>query len=87
MGDVNIDLWKWHPLAKGLEIGGTFGLVQIITEPTRVSKSSESLVDHIYVSEDAKVLHHKVVKYSTNDHFPVLVKLAMKCNFFLLQTS
>jgi len=79
MGDVNIDLWKPHPLdTKWLEICSTFGLVQTITEPTRVTKFSESLIDHICISEDAKVLYHKVVKYSISDHFPVLVKLDMK---------
>ena len=82
MDDVNIDLWKPHPLVtKWLEICSAFGLVQIITEPTRVSKSSESLIDHMCVSEDATVLHHKVVQYSTSDHFPVWVKLDMKNKF------
>ena len=49
MGDVNIDLWKPHPLATKCleEMCSAFGLVQIITEPARVSKSSESLIDHV----------------------------------------
>ena len=82
MGDVNIDLWKPHPLAtKWLEMCSAFGLVQIITEPARVSKSSESLIDHMCVSEHATALHHKVVKYSKSDHFPILVKLDMKNKF------
>ena len=82
MGDVNIDLWKPPPLATKLsEICSAFGLVPIITEPTRVSKSSQSLVDHMCVSEDVTVLHHKVVTYSTSDHVPVLVKLDTKNKF------
>ena len=55
--------------------------MQIITEPTRVSKSLESLIDHMCISKDATVFHHKVVKYSTSDHFPILVKLDMKNKF------
>ena len=47
-----------------------------------MSEASESLIDHMCISEDAKVLHHKVVKYSTSDHLPVLVKLDMKNKFF-----
>ena len=82
VGDVNIDLWKPHPLAtKWLEMCSAVGLVQIITEPARVSESSESLIDHMCVSEHATALHHKVVKYSTSDHFPILVKLDMKNKF------
>ena len=35
MGDVNINLWKSHPVdTKWLDICSNFGLVQIITEPT-----------------------------------------------------
>ena len=79
MGDVNIDLWKPHPLdTKWLELCSNFGLVQIITEPTRVTKTSESLIDHICVSEDAEIFDKTAVKYSISDHSPVLVKLDMK---------
>ena len=83
-GGVNIDLWKPHPLAtKWLEICSAFGLVQIITELTSV-KIFWSLIDHVCASEDATVLHHKVVKYGTSHHFLVLVKLDIWKTTFLL---
>ena len=45
MGDVNIDLWKPHPLAtKWLEMCSAFGLVQIITEPARVCQNLQKVL-------------------------------------------
>ena len=46
-------------------------LNQIIKEPTRVANTSQTLIDHIYVSDDLPVLYSSPIKYSISDHFPV----------------
>ena len=81
MGDFNIDLLKTSPLAtKWNELYSNFGLDQIITQPTRVTETTQTLIDHIYATEDVKILHQSVINYNISDHSPVLVKLDMKNN-------
>ena len=74
MGDINIDIMSdkkdklqesWISLTTNIQ------LKQIIKEPTRVTNTSETLIDHIYVSDDLPVLYSSPIKYSINDHFPV----------------
>ena len=62
MFDVNIDLWKSHPLdTKWLDICSNFGLVQIITEPTWVTETSDSLIDHMCLSEDVEIIEQATI--------------------------
>jgi hypothetical protein len=42
-------------------------LKQIVKEPTRVTKESKTLIDHIYITNLEKL----VVQYSVSDHYPV----------------
>ena len=60
--------------AKWLDICSNFGLVEIITEPTRVMETSDGLIDHMCVSEDVEIIEQATIKYSISDHFPVLAK-------------
>ena len=46
----------------------SFGLCQIIKEPTRISNRSATLIDHIYVSRRDFVHSSKVVKITMSDH-------------------
>lgn len=53
-------------------------LTQIINEPTRVTESTSTLIDHIYVSPDLPVLQSMVINYATSDHFLVFSILDLK---------
>lgn len=73
-GDFNIDLLKdsgstlkedWASICENIE------LTQVIEEPTRVTETSSTLIDHMYVS-DLQVIASKVVKCGLSDHFPIL---------------
>lgn len=79
-GDFNIDLSKpdtsalhvqWESVYKNVD------LRQIIEEPTRVTKTSSTLIDHMYVS-DLQITHSSVVKFGISDHFPVLCVIDVK---------
>ena len=50
MGDFNINLTISPLHLKLLSIVSSFNLSQIVTEPTRVSNSTSSLIDLIFVS-------------------------------------
>lgn len=56
---------KWNNLVS------TFGLHQLIQEPTRVSKTSSTIIDHIYTNCIDFVNESFVSCLSLSDHFPV----------------
>ena len=80
MGDINIDIMsdKKDKLQESwISLTANIQLNQIIKEPTRVTNTSETLMDHIYVSDDLPVLYSSPIKYSISDHFPVFTVFKM----------
>ena len=70
MGDFNIDLIpctnnKWSNLLQ------LFDLSQLVREPTRVTESSATLIDHVYSSCPENITSCFVSKLSASDHFPI----------------
>ena len=71
MGDINRDLLNnqinnvWTEYIEG------FGLTQLVSEATRVTSDSKTLIDHIYSNcpENVNSLH--VPKIGLSDHFPI----------------
>ena len=52
LGDYNIDLLAETPLSQDiLSTMLAFHLHQVVTEPTRVTSSTSTLIDHVYVSD------------------------------------
>ncbi len=81
MGDTNIDLISDHTdvlKSSWINITTDMELNQIITEPTRTTDSTSTLIDHIYVSPDLPVLHSMVVNYAISDHFPIYAVFDLK---------
>ena len=62
---------SWISLTSNVQLN------QIIKDPTRVTNTSETLIDHIYVSDDLPVLYSSPIKYSISDHFPVFAVFKM----------
>ena len=81
MGDFNIDLLSdenrtlktsWTDLVTDM------GLGQLIGEPTRITESSGTLIDHIYISSELPVSHSVAVKYRVSDHYPIYACFDLK---------
>ena len=70
LGDFNIDLLKPHTAWESTF--SLFGLKQVIKEPTRITASSATLLDHIYTTDLSKISNIKVSDVSVSDHCPVL---------------
>ena len=71
--DFNVDLLKFqeHELTSTyLDLLLSFGLLPAITKPTRITQSTATLIDHIFVNN--KSLHHNsgIVLSYISDHFP-----------------
>ena len=69
MGDFNVDLLQdknktWPNLFT------SYGLSQIIDQPTRVATSSTTVLDHILVSNEHYVQEKCVSSMSISDHYP-----------------
>ena len=53
-------------------------LIQNIKDPTRISKSANTLIDHIYVSKDLPIIQSIPIEYSVSDHYPVYAVIDLK---------
>ena len=71
MGDINRDLLNSQVKKAWTEYMEPFGLVQLVTEATRVTPSSKTLIDHIYWNCPDNVSSINVPRIGLSDHFSV----------------
>ena len=74
--DFNTDLLK--PNKSWLQKLENYNLYQLISTLTRVTATSKTLIDHIYVSNKFHVIETCVPVFSCSDHFPVCLTLLKK---------
>lgn len=48
-----------------------YGLTQMVCTPTRVTKHSSSIINHIYSNSLGNIVEVNVPNYSVIDHFPI----------------
>ena len=70
LGDLNIDFLQVHSplLVKFKEILDFFGCDQLITEPTRITSTSSSLIDHIFTNVGELISESGVIPEGFSDH-------------------
>ena len=76
VGDFNMNLLPTCIDGKAVELLTSLeitGLHQIITSPTRVTRVTSSLIDHIYTNISKFKMHSGIIETDINDHFPVFV--------------
>lgn len=76
MGDFNIDLLRPHK--KWNQTYDLHNLHQLIDKPTRVTPTSKTLIDHIYVTDKQNIIEACVPIFGCSDHFPVCVTWSRK---------
>ena len=54
-----------------------YGLIQLIKYPTRVTKSSSSIIDHIYASDVISLSEVFVTDLSIRDHCPICATIPL----------
>jgi len=91
LGDFNINLLStnYPPTTKILSLLNNNGLIQQITHPTRVTKSSATLIDHIYYTKPKYVREAGVIPLDISDHhltFIVLKKPKVHYNPKIINT-
>ena len=78
LGDVNCDLLTDTPDYQTRKLNGvcsSFDLQQLITEATRVTETTETLLDHIYTNNIDKVNGSGVIHTGLSDHSMIYVNL------------
>lgn len=83
LGDFNInyfpdDIKCNYSNSRWNDIVFEYGLTQLIENPTRVMKSSSTIIDHIYVNNVNNINKVSVPNISMSDHYPVCITLSTK---------
>ena len=79
LGDLNCNMLHDGPDRKALvEVSTELNLQQIIKNPTKITDTTQSLIDVILVSNTASVLESSVLNSAISDHLPVYVILKVK---------
>lgn len=76
LGDLNCDMIAErydNNTRKLMSIADVYGLTQLITEPTRITPTSATLIDLIYTNSPDKVAYSGVCHISISDHCMVFV--------------
>ena len=85
-GDINLDLLKTNHDVKISHYFNTLsslGCSQIIAQPTRITASSSTLLDHMYANNSSQHINRHAIISDISDHLPVI---AWVKNFKLLNT-
>ena len=76
LGDFNLDVFKSNPAsASTLSL---FNLHQCVHAATRVTLTTSTLIDHIYVNNPDKMIRTYVPNTSISDRYPVCCTLYCK---------
>ena len=92
LGDFNIDYFCTHtPLfSKLLSVTSSFNLSQVVSEPTRVTHNSCTLIDLAFVSSPSQVLSCSTIPHLANSdhnglHLTISIKSPRKHNIPILR--
>ena len=76
-GDLNIDTSdSTHPFTKSLQnFINSQSMSCPISQPTRISETSCSVLDHFLISSDVSISHSSVLNFPISDHLPVVLSI------------
>jgi hypothetical protein len=85
LGDFNINYVNRNSQeifnnTKWADITVKFGLEQLVKTPTRISKSSSTIIDHIYTNCSYKIKEVFVSELAISDHFPICLTFSTIVN-------
>jgi len=83
MLDFNIDLLKssnYHVLYF-VNLTNCFGLRNLINKPTRVTKETHTLSDHIYTNDTKNRTNSGMCLWDITDHYPIFCVVSLSKSF------
>ena len=78
-GDFNLDLMKHetHSItAQFFEVTFSYGLIPLITKPTRITAHSVTLIDNIFTNNTNVLSKNGLIISDLSDHFPIYSAIA-----------
>jgi exonuclease III len=82
MGDFNFDLINLDSSSKSwLEVMESVRFSQLVQTPTRVTKTSTTLIDHAFSNTPSNVSCVTVPFYAISDHYPVCLTRKISSNY------
>jgi hypothetical protein len=75
LGDFNIDILKYNSTSMATEYVDllfSFGLLQVISLPTRCTTTSATLIDHIITNSVCEKASSFILTSLISDHFPII---------------
>ena len=54
-------------------MSSNFPLKQLIQNSTRKTRISETMIDHVFVSNEESIIATKVAKIALSDHYPTVI--------------
>jgi endonuclease/exonuclease/phosphatase family metal-dependent hydrolase len=75
VGDFNIDVLKYNSnpqVTEYVDLLFSFGLLQVITKPTRCTQNSATLIDHVITNSMCPNIESIIVTSLISDHFPII---------------
>ena len=74
LGDFNINLLNEYSIVRRwMDVFNDFGMIQLLSEPTRIADISLSLIDHAYVLNPENIRYTGTINCGASDHFPICV--------------
>ena len=80
-GDFNLDLLKINEnkfISEYVDTLLSFGFLQIITKPTRISTNSATLIDLILTNSSCEIFESFLLCWQISDHLPIIHNLTLK---------
>ena len=80
-GDFNKDLLNPNANREWLILTESLGLSQLVTQPTRVTNNTSTMIDHIYSTHEENLSKVDVCKIGISDHFAVFCNRKLNSNY------
>ena len=74
LGNLNIDISHTNTTSTGsnyLNIIESYGLLPLITKPTRVTETTSTILDHILTYDVHHCILPRIIQYDLSDHYPI----------------
>jgi len=75
LGDFNLDVANYttnHRVSEYVDLLFSYGLLQIVTQPTRCTSNSASIIDHIITGTNQSCFRTAIITSKISDHFPIV---------------
>ena len=86
VGDFNIDYHKENVNKDFKSLLNAFGLKQVITKSTRVTKTTATLIDLIITNKPENIIETNVFQNSISDHILIACRRKINCNYYKMRT-